>query len=162
MRTSTDSPWATWPRAVSATVSSGRLVVELRDGRMIGIPIRDIAFLAGRTDEECQGIAILGGGEGIWWEALDDGVSVPGLFGLPEIPPPDPEVRAYVVDYHQDDGFWVAEVEATELKTFGRSLAAAKQRVRGLLRGYLGVSDLKAADIRVVDRMPSPEPVQAS
>ena len=67
-----------------------------------------------------------------------------------------------MVDYHQDDGFWVAAVEGTELKTFGRGLAAAKQRVRGLLRGYLGVTDLKAAEIRVVDRVPSPEPVKAS
>ena len=161
MRTSSDSVWATWPRAVSATVESGRLVVELRDGRMIGIPVRDIGFLAGRTDEECQGLAILGGGDGIWWEALDDGVSVPGLFGLPEVPPPDPTVRAYVVDYHRDEDFWVAQVEGTEFSTFGRSLAAAKQRVRGLLRGYLGVSDLKAADISIVDRVPSPQAVKA-
>jgi hypothetical protein len=162
MRTSTDSAWARWPRAVSATVDAGRLVVELRDGRTIGIPVRDIDFLVGRTPEECRGLEILGGGEGIWWEALDDGVSVPGLLGLPEIPPPDPRVRSYAIAYHEDDGFWVAEVEGTELRTFGRSLTAAKQRVRALLRGYLGVSNLKIADIRILDRVPSPEPVEAS
>jgi hypothetical protein len=53
------------PTATAATVVADRLHVTLADGREIIVPVE--------------------GGEGIWWEQLDEGVSVPGLLGLPHV-----------------------------------------------------------------------------
>ncbi len=41
-------------------------------------------WLASATDAQRRGFRIIGGGAGLWWEALDDGISVPWLFGMPE------------------------------------------------------------------------------
>jgi len=53
------------PRAIRTRVDADRPWVSLEDGR---------------------DIRIIEGGVGIWWDQLEDGVSVPWLFGLPEWP----------------------------------------------------------------------------
>ena len=83
------------------------------------------------------------------------------MLGLPEYPPPDPNVRAYVVDYRAEDDAWIAEVRGTGFTTFGRTLASAKRRVREFLCGYLHVKDLIAAGIDVVDEVRSSEAIEA-
>ena len=37
-----------------------------------------------QTQDQRRDYKLIGGGAGIWWETLDDGISVPRLFGLPE------------------------------------------------------------------------------
>ena len=135
--------------------------MQLTDGREISVPLDWFEFLAGATEEQRQAFVIVEDGAAISWDSLDDSVSVPSLLGLPEYPPPDPSVRSYVVDYRAEDDAWIAEVRGTSFLTFGRTLASAKRRARGLLCGYLQVKDLGAAGIDVVDEVRSSDAAQA-
>jgi len=49
------------------------------------VPIKWFGFLAASTEEQRRDVRILGDGDGLWWEGLDEGVSVPGLLGLGEM-----------------------------------------------------------------------------
>ena len=80
IRVSTDRPVA-----ASAVVEGGRLHVTLVDGREIIVPVGWFDWLAKATDEQRSALDLIEGGEGIWWEQLDEGVSVPGLLGLPHV-----------------------------------------------------------------------------
>jgi hypothetical protein len=73
------------PVATAAVVADGRLHVTLGDGREIIVPISWFDWLANATDEQRSALDLIEGGEGIWWEQLDEGVSVPGLLGLPHV-----------------------------------------------------------------------------
>jgi hypothetical protein len=161
MNTSINDVWRNWPRAVAVHADAERLRVELTDGREISLPFTWFDFLAGATDKQRQDFRILERGAGIWWEEIDEGVSVPGLLGLPEYPPPDPDVRSYVVDYRAGDQGWDGDIRGTTFSTSGRSLAVTKRRARELLRGYLNVPDLDEAEIEVVDNVQTPEPARA-
>jgi len=68
------------------TVDASRLRVTLDDGREIVVPLGWFDWLANATEDQRHDFRIVEGGAGIWWEQLEDGVSVPGLFGLPEYP----------------------------------------------------------------------------
>lgn len=74
------------PLATSVAVDAETLRVTVEDGREIAVPIGWFGWLARASDVERQDFKIIGGGEGIWWETLDDGISVAWLFGLPEDP----------------------------------------------------------------------------
>lgn len=71
------------PRASRAAVDDARLHIELADGRELSVPIEWFDWLANATDEQKQRITIIGGGIGLWWDELEDGISVPMLMGLP-------------------------------------------------------------------------------
>jgi hypothetical protein len=86
MSSSAGSTVLTRPRAVRARVDADRLWIALQDGREVSVPVTWFDWLAGATDDQRRDIRIIEGGVGIWWEQLDDGVSVPWLFGLPEWP----------------------------------------------------------------------------
>ena len=86
MSSSTTSLALSRPRAVRAWVDDGHLWVSLRDGREVSVPLDWFDWLANATDDQLRDLRIAEDGAGIWWEQLDDGVSVPGLFGLPEHP----------------------------------------------------------------------------
>lgn len=86
MSSSTRSGSLTRPRAVRARVEGARLWVALEDGRDLSVPVEWFDWLAIATDEQKGDIRIIEGGIGIWWEQLDDGVSVPWMLGLPEFP----------------------------------------------------------------------------
>lgn len=47
------------------------------------MPTEWFAWLASATDAQRDDFEIIEGGEGIWWDQLEDGISVPGLFGVP-------------------------------------------------------------------------------
>jgi hypothetical protein len=161
MSTSTDSRWQDWPRARAVQVDADAVHVRLVDGRGLTVPIEWFGFLAAGTEAERQDFRIQGDGDGIWWDTLDDGVSVPSLLGLGEMPPPDPSVRSYTVDYVPGDGGWTASVRGTWLMSIGSTLAGAKRAVRSNLRRYLGVHSLGAAGIEVADEVQSAETVGA-
>jgi hypothetical protein len=40
-------------------------------------------WLTAATDSALADFEIVDDGQGIWWNAIDEGLSVPGLFGLP-------------------------------------------------------------------------------
>jgi hypothetical protein len=82
MSTSTTAP-DRFPTAIAAAVSDDRLRVTLVDGRELTVPIAWWDWLAGATDAQRSDLEIIEGGQGLWWDQLDDGLSVPGLFGLP-------------------------------------------------------------------------------
>ena len=82
MSTSTQAP-DRFPTAVAADVRDDRLLVTLVDGRELSVPIAWWDWLAGATDAQRSDLEIIEGGQGLWWDQLDDGLSVPGLFGLP-------------------------------------------------------------------------------
>jgi hypothetical protein len=149
--------WQSWPRAVSVRASGAHLEVVLRDGRELRVPLDSFEFLEGRTDAERAGVTLDESGDAIWWETIDESLSVPGLFGLPEIPPPDPRIREYTIDYESDDGGWTATVRGTDLAAIGNTLLLTKRNARRLLRDYLGVKDLARARVDVVDVLASPE-----
>lgn len=84
MSTSKGSPSSARPRAVTARVEHTRLWVLLEDGREVGVPIAWFDWLAAGTPAQQHGLRIIEGGAGIWWDQLENGISVPGLLGLPE------------------------------------------------------------------------------
>lgn len=71
------------PSATSAVVTDDWLRVELADGRELSVPLSWFGWLAGASDEQRRDLEVIESGLGIWWEALDEGVSVPWLLGLP-------------------------------------------------------------------------------
>ncbi len=71
------------PRATSAVVADDRLRVALGDGRELSVPLAWFDWLATATDAQRGDLEVIEYGLGIWWTALDEGVSVPWLLGLP-------------------------------------------------------------------------------
>ena len=80
MSSSITSP-DTRPRATAAVVDEARLRVTLADGRDVSIPTSWYLWLHDATAAQQADLTIIEGGLGIWWEQLDDGLSVPGLLG---------------------------------------------------------------------------------
>jgi hypothetical protein len=68
---------------MSAAVADDRLRVDLEDGRELSVPVDWFGWLAAATDEQRSDLEVIEYGLGIWWEELDEGVSVPWLLGLP-------------------------------------------------------------------------------
>jgi Protein of unknown function (DUF2442) len=71
------------PRATSAVVDADRLKVALQDGRELSVPLAWFRWLDGATEAQRTDLEVIEYGLGIWWETLDEGVSVPWLLGLP-------------------------------------------------------------------------------
>lgn len=83
--TSSIHPTDSRPTATAAGVIDDRLHVTLADGRELLVPIAWFDWLASASAADQAELELIEGGEGIWWEKLDDGVSVPGLLGLPHM-----------------------------------------------------------------------------
>ncbi len=161
MSTSLDNRWENWPRAAEVQVGVAAVHVRLFDGRELSVPFDWFGFLSAGTDAQRREVVLEGDGEAIYWPALDDSVSVPSLLGLPEIPPPDPAVHSYAIDYDLEDGIWAGRIRGTRLMSIGSTLAATKRAARSNLRRYLGVRALGASGIAVVDEVRSQVPVAA-
>ena len=84
MSSSASSPSLTRPRAVAVEVDATRLRVSLADGRELSVPLEWFDWLAGATEDQRRDLRLIEGGAGIWWEQLEDAISVPGLLGHPE------------------------------------------------------------------------------
>lgn len=83
--TSSIHPTDNRPTATAAGVIDDRLHVTLADGRELLVPLAWFDWLAAASTADQADLELIEGGEGIWWEKLDDGVSVPGLLGLPHM-----------------------------------------------------------------------------
>ena len=69
-------------RAVSASYESdtGRVMIELTSGFVLGFPAAAIPSLANATPQQLAEVAVSPGGSGLHWESLDADLSVPGLL----------------------------------------------------------------------------------
>jgi len=72
-----------FPSAAAVEVDHEWLRVDLRDGRQLAVPVAWFDWLKSATDRDLADFEIIEDGQGIWWKAIDEGLSVPGLFGLP-------------------------------------------------------------------------------
>lgn len=68
------------PTADDVKVTSNALVVELSDGRSLSIPLAWYPRLLHALPEERRKWRLIGRGEGIRWENLDEDISVEGLL----------------------------------------------------------------------------------
>lgn len=69
---------------MAARVTNDELIVDLKDGRTISVPLAWFPRLLHGTANERQNWELLGDGEGIHWPDLDEDISVEGLLaGLP-------------------------------------------------------------------------------
>lgn len=72
-----------YPSAAAVEIDPEWLRVDLRDGRKLSVPTSWFDWLARANDSELADFEIIEDGQGIWWKTIDEGLSVPGLFGLP-------------------------------------------------------------------------------
>ena len=68
------------PDAIDVSVTEDTLSVELSDGRTISVPIEWYPRLVHGTPEERSNWRLIGRGQGIHWEELDEDISVEGLL----------------------------------------------------------------------------------
>jgi hypothetical protein len=73
-----------FPSAAVVEVTVDWLRVDLRDGRSLSVPVSWFEWLAQADDSDRADFEIIEDGQGIWWNSIDEGLSVPGLFGLPD------------------------------------------------------------------------------
>jgi hypothetical protein len=69
--------------AQKITFTADRMVIQMRDGRELSVPLVWFPRLQSASPEQRAGWRLIGAGEGIHWEALDEDISVPRLLGLP-------------------------------------------------------------------------------
>ncbi len=72
------------PAASRVALDGDRIHVELVDGRELTVPIAWFDWLGRATHDEREDFVLLQGGSGIWWERLEEGLSVPALMGVSE------------------------------------------------------------------------------
>jgi hypothetical protein len=70
------------PIAADVAVSAADLSVTLVDGRRLVVPLSWFPWLAAANRDAQLDHRLVEGGRGIWWDRLDEGLSVAGLFGL--------------------------------------------------------------------------------
>jgi hypothetical protein len=68
------------PFATGVEVTGDTLSVNLSDGRTISVPLGWYPRLAHATAEERRNWRLIGQGQGIHWEDLDEDISVEGLL----------------------------------------------------------------------------------
>ena len=73
------------PRAAGVSITDDRLRVTLRDGRELTVPLTWYPWLEGADAAARADVEIIEDGQGIWWNTIEEGLSVPGLFGLPHV-----------------------------------------------------------------------------
>lgn len=70
-------------RAADVRIEHDRLVIDLVDGRVLSVPLAWFPRLERATTDQRSAWHLIGKGEGIHWEAVDEDFSVPRLLGLP-------------------------------------------------------------------------------
>ena len=68
------------PNAESVTITDDALTVELDDGRTISVPLAWFPRLLHATPEERDRWRLIGKGQGIYWEDIDEDISVENLL----------------------------------------------------------------------------------
>lgn len=68
------------PNVQGITITPDTLSVDLTDGRTISVPLAWFPRLLHSTPEERNKWRLIGGGQGIHWEGIDEDISVEGLL----------------------------------------------------------------------------------
>ncbi len=68
------------PSAQDVKVTDDTLSVDLGDGRTISVPLAWFPRLVHATAEERNNWRLIGSGQGIHWENLDEDISIEGLL----------------------------------------------------------------------------------
>ncbi|MEE9464223.1 MAG: DUF2442 domain-containing protein [Candidatus Neomarinimicrobiota bacterium] len=68
------------PNAENIFVTKDSLSVDLSDGRTISVPLAWFPRLQRATKEERKNWRLIGKGQGIHWEGIDEDISVEGLL----------------------------------------------------------------------------------
>jgi hypothetical protein len=68
------------PKAESVIVTEDTLSVDLSDGRTISVPLSWFPRLLHASREERNNWRLIGKGQGIHWEDIDEDISVEGLL----------------------------------------------------------------------------------
>ena len=68
------------PRATSIRCTDDELIVQLADGRRLSTPLEWFPRLLAATPAQRADCRLIGRGEGIHWECLDEDVSVSALL----------------------------------------------------------------------------------
>jgi hypothetical protein len=71
-------------RAVDVTFTEDALVVRLKDGRVLSVPLAWFPRLREATRDERAKWRLIADGIGIRWPGLDEDISVAGLLGVPD------------------------------------------------------------------------------
>ncbi len=66
--------------AQNVTITEDSLIVDLSDGRTVSVPITWFPRLLHGTPEERKNWRLIGDGEGIHWQDLDEDISVENLI----------------------------------------------------------------------------------
>jgi len=69
--------------AKGVTFTADRMSVQLQDGRELSVPLAWFPRLLNASQVEREQWRLIGVGDGLHWEALDEDISVPRLLGLP-------------------------------------------------------------------------------
>ena len=78
----------TTPRGQGVRVTDDELIVALKDGRTISVPLAWYPRLLHATAEQRARWEFLGDGEGIHWPDIDEDLSIAGLLRGTPAPPP--------------------------------------------------------------------------
>jgi hypothetical protein len=68
------------PGAKDVKVTEDRLLVELSDGRKISVPLEWYPRLEQASQAERENWRLIGQGQGIHWEDIDEDISIEGLL----------------------------------------------------------------------------------
>ena len=68
------------PEALSVSITDHTLSVDLSDGRSISVPIAWFPRLLHSSDQERNNWRLIGKGQGIHWEDIDEDISIEGLL----------------------------------------------------------------------------------
>ena len=68
------------PKAENVKLSEDTLSVDLSDGRTISVPLEWFPRLVAATPKERKNWRLIGNGNGIHWNDLDEDISVEGLI----------------------------------------------------------------------------------
>lgn len=68
------------PDVVSVKVTNDALTAELSDGRTISVPLAWYPRLLNASPKEWSDWRLIGKGQGIHWDSLDEDISVEGLL----------------------------------------------------------------------------------
>lgn len=67
-------------KAVNIAFENSKMIVFLEDGRELSIPLEWFPRLRKATDEQLNKWRLIGKGEGIHWEEIDEDVSIENLL----------------------------------------------------------------------------------
>lgn len=68
------------PNIKQVQITEDTLTVELDDGRTLSVPMAWYPRLQHATPEEKENWRLIGGGQGIHWESIDEDISVQGII----------------------------------------------------------------------------------